>query len=138
MHLHACQCHQLEWNKRNKTQTHTKIKLKMSTIFQAKDDFMAKHFPSMIASSSTRYSLDSLYIHLRITNEIKHFHVHDKKHDRESGGRRHDSQMEINFCSCQATGWFFAHFIRLPIDEELLREPKMHLPLTSGSLLQRI
>lgn len=23
-------------------------------------------------------------------------------------------KMEMNFCSCQATGWFFAHFIRLP------------------------
>lgn len=89
MHLHACQCHQLEWNMRNKTQTHTKIKLKMSTIFQAKEHFIAKldRVRIRLRALVIRMTLSlSLYIHLRITNEIKYFHVHDKKDDSKIKG----------------------------------------------------
>lgn len=35
--------------------------------------------------------------------------IENQEKDREG-----NHEMEMNFCSCQATGWFFAHFIRLP------------------------
>lgn len=90
MHLHACQCHQLEWNMRNKTQTHTKIKLKMSTIFQAKEHFIAKldrvrvRLRALVIRLTLSLSIYSLENHK--WNKIFSCIVHDKKDDSKIKG----------------------------------------------------
>lgn len=63
-----------------------------------------------------------------------------KKHDRVPGvaGGGRGIQMDINFCSCQATGRVFCsfHSSGLPIDDGTSsREPNMHLPLSHSAPL---